>query len=251
MLHAFFLQDETEAPMQYIRSLLFHILFLLVTSYYALSGWLLILVGISRESMVKRLRRRSKIVTRRLLPVAGVRFECRNFVQPIQGPAIICANHESALDTVIFHELTEDPAYWMKSELFRIPFFGVCARFVGMIEVDRSGNIRHLSQTMRSSKEALKRWQTIVAFPEGTRASLAHPIPYQSGIYSLYKRAELPIIPVAIASGNCWGKKAFLLKPGTIQVSFLEPIPPGLSKQELMWRLENVIRAEQLRLKAA
>jgi 1-acyl-sn-glycerol-3-phosphate acyltransferase len=45
------------------------------------------------------------------------------------------------------------------------------------------------------------------------------------------------VIPVVTDSGLCWGRRAFLKRPGRIHIRVLPPLPPGLTREELLARL--------------
>ncbi len=45
-----------------------------------------------------------------------------------------------------------------------------------------------------------------------------------------------------------WPRRRFLRYPGTIVMSVLDPIPPGLAKEEFAARLEAAIEGETARL---
>ncbi|MFP6691164.1 MAG: 1-acyl-sn-glycerol-3-phosphate acyltransferase, partial [Alphaproteobacteria bacterium] len=52
---------------------------------------------------------------------------------------------------------------------------------------------------------------------------------------------DLPVTPVVHNSGLCWPKQSFRKYAGTIVIRFLEPINPGLERQEFMTQLEVVM----------
>lgn len=51
----------------------------------------------------------------------------------------------------------------------------------------------------------------------------------------------MPVCPLALNSGMFWPRHSFLRYPGTIVVEFLDPIPPGLPRQEFMEKLQSAI----------
>ncbi|MBV9965402.1 MAG: 1-acyl-sn-glycerol-3-phosphate acyltransferase, partial [Alphaproteobacteria bacterium] len=63
----------------------------------------------------------------------------------------------------------------------------------------------------------------------------------QPGVAALYQALGLPLVPAAVNSGLYWGRRSFVKRPGRIALSFLEPIPPGLPRRELMPHLETRI----------
>ena len=54
-----------------------------------------------------------------------------------EGGCIIAAKHQSDWDVFAIFPYTGRPAYIVKKELMRIPFFGWAARSLDCIEVDR------------------------------------------------------------------------------------------------------------------
>jgi 1-acyl-sn-glycerol-3-phosphate acyltransferase len=61
---------------------------------------------------------------------------------------------------------------------------------------------------------------------------------YKPGVAALYGMLGLPCTPMTHDSGLFW-TGWFLRKPGTVIVEFLEPIPPGLKRQEFMNELQT------------
>ena len=62
--------------------------------------------------------------------------------------------------------------------------------------------------------------------------------------------SSVPCVPFALNSGLFWPRRQFLRRPGTIVISFLPPIPPGLRRKEFQSRLENAIETETAKLVA-
>jgi 1-acyl-sn-glycerol-3-phosphate acyltransferase len=55
-------------------------------------------------------------------------------------------------------------------------------------------------------------------------------------------------VPIALNSGLFWPRRTFLRYPGTVIVEVLDPIPPGLPKDEFFARLQNTIETATARL---
>ena len=49
------------------------------------------------------------------------------------------------------------------------------------------------------------------------------------------------MVPVALNSGRHWSRRGFRMRPGTIRLEFLEPIPPGMDRRAFMACLEERI----------
>ena len=66
----------------------------------------------------------------------------------------------------------------------------------------------------------------------------------------LYAALGVPCVPVALNSGVFWSRRSLTRRPGTIVVEFLDPIPPGLPRDEFLARLTTAIETASNRLLA-
>ena len=94
---------------------------------------------------------------------------------------------------------------------------------------------------VRDVRAALAKGHQPLIFPEGTRSAPGQRLPYQPGVAALYALLEVPVVPVALNSGQFWGRRSFMKHPGRIVVEFLPPIFPGLDKQRFLAELEERI----------
>jgi 1-acyl-sn-glycerol-3-phosphate acyltransferase len=67
-------------------------------------------------------------------------------------------------------------------------------------------------------------------------------------VAALYKYLNLPVVPIALNSGLFWPRRTFRRYKGTIQVSILPPIQPGLSRKDFVKKLEDDIEGEMKNL---
>lgn len=165
-----------------------------------------------------------------------------------EDPVLFAVKHQSAWETIALNHILNRPAYVLKKELLWIPFFGFYLQKAGMIALDRGGGLNTLKNLLRQAKARIQQKRSIIIFPEGTRALPGSHNPYKKGVYILYKNLNVPVVPVALNSGVYWPKRTFMKYPGTIEVKFLSPIPPGLKETEFMERLEKDIETESLKL---
>ena len=61
-------------------------------------------------------------------------------------------------------------------------------------------------------------------------------------------KPPVPVVPAACNSGLFWGKKTLMMHSGTITLSFLPPIAPGLPRKEFQETMERMIAEESNRL---
>jgi 1-acyl-sn-glycerol-3-phosphate acyltransferase len=164
------------------------------------------------------------------------------------GSCIIASKHQSAWETFKLHILFGDPAIVLKKELLRIPLWGWFLGRSGSIPIDRAGGIEALKSMIDTARAAAAQGRKIVIFPQGTRIPPGQARPYKSGVAALYQDLNLPIVPMALNSGLRWPKTTLLKKPGLITIEFLPPIPPGLTRSEVMDRLKRELESTSDRL---
>ncbi|MGG5818887.1 lysophospholipid acyltransferase family protein [Falsiroseomonas sp. HW251] len=231
--------------MTLLRSILFNACFYLLTAGMGLLGLPLMLAP--RRHAVALVRAWGRSVVFLLGAICGVRLELRGLANIPAGGVVLASKHQSAFDTIVWLAHLPDPAYVLKKELLAIPLYGWFCRKVGMIPVDRSGGGAALRAMLRAAQAALEAGRQVVIFPEGTRSAPGERLPYQPGVVAI-AGSGAPVVPVATDSGRVWGRKAFVKKPGTIRVSVLPPLPPGLPRAKLLAALEAAIETESTTL---
>lgn len=160
------------------------------------------------------------------------------------GGCIIASKHQSDWDVFAIFPHTGRPAYIVKKELMRIPFFGWAARSLDCIEVDRQKGADAIPMMMAQAKSAIERGCRIVIFPEGTRKAPLAPAEYRQGIVRMYSELNVPVVPVALNSGLFWGRNSLAIWPGTAKARFLPAIEPGLAPDIFLDRLRTAIETE-------
>ena len=173
--------------------------------------------------------------------VVGLDHEIRGLDRIPRGACIIAMKHQSAWDTLIPLMLFHDPAAVTKRELLFLPFYGWYAARAGSIGIDRKAGARALRRLIEAARWAAAQGRPIVIFPEGTRVAPGVRLRYQPGVAALYQALALPLVPAAVNSGYFWGRRSFVKRPGRIVLEFLEPIPPGWPRRQVMTELEQRI----------
>jgi 1-acyl-sn-glycerol-3-phosphate acyltransferase len=166
------------------------------------------------------------------------------------SPAILLVKHQSTLETFLIPTLMPHPlAYVFKKELLSVPFFGWAIGRLDMIHIDRSQRAQAFNKVVAQGKRLLAQGTWIIMFPEGTRIPRGQKGQYKSGGTRLAVETGAPVIPIAVTSGKVWPRKAFVKRPGVVDVSIGPPIPSdGRQSDELMRQVEEWIEAEMRRL---
>ncbi len=167
------------------------------------------------------------------------------------GPAIYALKHQSAWETIAFPALAPPMSGVLKRELLMIPVYGWYMRRLGMVPIDRSAGAGAIRELMRRAKDETARGRSIMIMPEGTRLPPGRAGRYHPGVAALYTHLGITVVPVALNSGLFWGRRSLLLRPGTVTMEFLPPIPPGLERAAFMGVLQERIETASERLRLA
>ncbi|HEX19769.1 MAG TPA: 1-acyl-sn-glycerol-3-phosphate acyltransferase [Acidiferrobacteraceae bacterium] len=167
---------------------------------------------------------------------------------PIRGPALIAANHNSHLDTMVLmslyplsriHKVRPVAAadYFMTNRL--LAWFAL--NVIGIIPITRSGEVdrEHLFD---GCNEALDQGDILVLFPEGSRGKPEQIGSLKKGIYHLLKqREDTEITPVVLHGlGRALPKGEALLVPFNCDVIVGDKLPKINSADDLVQCLSAV-----------
>jgi 1-acyl-sn-glycerol-3-phosphate acyltransferase len=230
----------------FLRSLVFNVLFYLTMAIWMIAA--LPTFAMPRAALVGMVKAWGRWNIWLMGVICGTRVKILGTGRIPKGPLIIASKHQSMWETFALFSLIDRPVFILKRELTWIPFFGWYLMKTGMIGIDRKAGMRSLKMLARITKEQIHLGRQLVIFPEGTRRPVGAPPAYKSGVAMIYAGAEVPCVPVALNSGLCWPRRTFLRYPGTITVEFLDPLPPGLRRDEFMARLKTSIEGATTRL---
>jgi len=224
--------------MQAARSLLYAVIFYPATFLFVLGCFVGALFGPkAMRRVVRAWARFHHDLARSLL---GIRREIVGVIPP--GPHLIAVKHQSMYETLEMLLLADTPVVVLKRELSDIPLFGWTTRQWGVIPVDREAGAKALREMLAAGKAAKESGRPVLIFPEGTRVARGDQPPLRSGFAGLYRALGLPVVPVAVNSGELWGG-GLAKRPGTITFAVGETIPAGLSRDEIERRVHSGINA--------
>ncbi len=170
------------------------------------------------------------IINPALWLLIGLRVRNRHGL-PLRGPAIIVANHNSHLDTIVLMSLV--PGHALKryrpaaaADHFMKPgFVGFMARnILRILAIDRSGT--GAQTALEPVTQAITDGEIVILFPEGTRGEPEHRARFRRGIAMLVEaHPDVPVIPVFIYGlGRALPKGSSLLVPFFCDVVVGEPM---------------------------
>tara|TARA_B100001123_G_C15186023_1_gene977335 strand:+ start:462 stop:1082 length:621 start_codon:yes stop_codon:yes gene_type:complete len=157
----------------------------------------------------------------------------------------IACSHQSMFETFFLQTIFDSPIFILKKELLKIPIFGLYLKKIGSISINRNKTVKEnlgffdkVLKIVNSSKRPL------LIFPQGTRVLPEDRSKFKKGTARIYETLKIKCLPIAINSGYVWPKNNQLSNNKTITISILNPINPGLKKEEFLNLLENSIYSE-------
>ena len=179
---------------------------------------------------------------------------------PQDGPAILVANHNSHLDTIVLMSLfplrtlamlrpVAAADYFLRNRL--LAWFAL--RIIGIIPLDRAGRTAGHAHPLAPCMEALDRGEILILFPEGTRGEPEQLSRFKSGVAHLAKaRPGVPVVPVVMHGlGKALPRGEALLVPYICDVSVGEPIPWYGTRNSYMTALQDRVDALAAEMAAA
>ena len=148
-------------------------------------------------------------------------------------------------ETFALQAVLNYPVFILKKELLKIPLFGLYLKKIKSIEIVRDTVTRdNISFFDKVAKIIKNEDRPLLIFPQGTRVQTNERVPFKKGVGRIYETLNISCVPIALNSGNIWPKKGIIKHSGKITISLLEPIKPGLKRDEFIKSLENKIYEE-------
>ena len=157
----------------------------------------------------------------------------------------VASAHQSMFETFALQSILDYPVFILKKELLKIPLFGLYLKKIKSIEIIRNTTTKdNLNFFDRVANIIKNENRPLLIFPQGTRVMVDDRVPFKKGVGRIYETLNISCVPVALNSGKVWPKNGIIKYPGKITVSFLEPIKPGLNRNNFVKNLEMKIYNE-------
>ena len=157
----------------------------------------------------------------------------------------VASAHQSMFETFALQSVLDYPVFILKKELLKIPLFGAYLKKIKSIEIIRDKTTKDNLGFFDKVAAIIKNEnRPLLIFPQGTRVAVNDKIPFKKGVGRIYEALNISCVPIALNSGKVWPKKGIIKYPGKITVSFLEPIKPGLNRDDFIKTLETKIYEE-------
>ena len=156
-------------------------------------------------------------------------------------PHIFVSNHVSWFDVLALAAELPRYNFVAKAEIFRVPIFGRGARAVGTIPIERE-NRKAAFAAYEEAAERIRKGDSVVVFPEGTRGTSYALRPFKKGPFVLAIASQAPVVPTLVhGTIEVLPRGSFWARAGTVHVHFLEPVPTAGLTYEDREQLANAV----------
>ncbi|WP_069998916.1 lysophospholipid acyltransferase family protein [Cellulosilyticum sp. I15G10I2] len=178
-----------------------------------------------------------------MLKAGGITVEVKGKENlPQKGPVLYVANHKSIFDIVTLVSLIEDPLIFIgKKEVAKMPLVEKWFDALGCIYIDREDLRQSLKAIMMGISE-LKGGQSVVIFPEGTRAHGKALKEFKEGSFKLATKTKVPIIPIALQDTYKVFEEKKSVQKGKVYVNIGEAIYQEELEEETLKKLPQYIQ---------
>lgn len=210
--------------------------------------WLFLLLGRKGRVLIVAL---AKIWSKTLIFFTGSKISIDGLENIPSGKALLLVNHQSYFDVpVILGWICPEAHFLARSDLFKIPLFGLWLRMLEMVPVDRKADRNELESFTRAEK-LLSRGEKIVIFPEATRSKGGSLGEFKPSATRPARKANAPVVPVIIdGTRKILQRGSKIISRANVYVKILSPIsaneilnlsPKGIADQ-LRCKFDEVLK---------
>lgn len=232
-----------------MRSFIFNCLFWSVSGVYAVLCYIMSFLP-WRAGLVACMITYCRTIRFIMLAVAGIRIEVRGEI-PSGQPVIIAGKHQSYADGPIMMAVLGDVNFVIGNAIEKFPMINRIVRRSGATMVNSAGNTTTSTKALAAGiKRSHGENRPMLIYPEGGLAPVGEKKRYRKGVYMIYEALERPVVPAATNMGTRWQQEDWHKSPGTAVIEFMDPIPPGMPRENFMQQLESTIETRTRALEA-
>ena len=229
-----------------MRAFIFAVGFWTLSALYVFMAALLALVP-GRKGVRWAVKRYTKSMVG-LMKLIGIRPEVRGRERLPPAPFILAPKHSSYGDGFLMYVQFDDVAFVTGDHLERFPLVPKVLEKLGAIVIDNCGGPEARRDLAASFERAAEDKRIVLIYPEGHLTKVGEHKRIRAGVWHMQETSQWPVVPVATNLGLRWQEQDHAKYPGPAVIEFLDPIPPGLGKDEMVKQLGEAIRANTDRL---
>jgi 1-acyl-sn-glycerol-3-phosphate acyltransferase len=230
-----------------MRSFLFAIAYWFLSVFYSLMALILTLFP-GRKPVKWIIQRYTRRMVQAMRLFAGIKLVVRGREHLPDVPVIFACKHHSWGDGFCIYSQFDDLAFVTGDHLEKYPMMSTLLSKLGAIVVNNCGGIEARKNLANRSADAAKDGRSILIYPEGHLNAPGTYRRYRSGVWHMANNFNMPVVPVATNLGLFWQETRYKKTSGTAVLEFMEPIAPGMAKDEFLKTLRDRIeqRSQEL-----
>lgn len=139
------------------------------------------------------------------LEALGIRLHVAGMdnMDKVDGPCVFVANHMSTMETAVlpvFIQPRKNVTFVVKESLMNYTWFKWILMARHAIVINRKNPREDFSIMMNEGLDRIGKGMSVVVFPQGTRQTGFDPASFNSIGIKLAKKADVPVIPIALRS---------------------------------------------------
>jgi len=231
--------------MQYVRSLIYFVLFVATTAVFGVIVLVSALLPLSIQQRYVIPRSWGLLLTWLAGVICGLTYVVEGQENLPKVPFISLWKHSSTWDTFAQMFIVPPAAWLLKREVTWIPIVGWAVSTYQPIAINRSAGHSAVNQVVSQGRERLNAGMGVIVYPEGTRVAPGQTRKYGISGALLATETGAPIVPIAHNSGYFWRRHSILKKPGLIRVVIGPPIETqGRTAREVNEQAQRWIEAK-------
>jgi putative phosphoserine phosphatase/1-acylglycerol-3-phosphate O-acyltransferase len=141
-------------------------------------------------------------------------------------PCVFLHNHLTNFDSFLVSKVVRGGVSGVgKKEIGKNPVGALLGWALDAAMIDRSDTAKAIEQ-MQPMVDKLREGVSLAIAPEGTRSTTGVLGPFKKGAFHVAMQAGVPIVPVVLRNADVLGPaSATMMRPGTVQVAVLPPVP--------------------------
>ena len=184
--------------------------------------------------------------SRLILWICGIKVILKNRekIDPQQS-YLFMGNHVNIFDSVILAAYLPTQIVGVEKDIhFRWPVYGLLIKRFGNIPVSQA-NTESARKSIERATETLKKGNSVVILPEGTRTRTGNVGIFKKGGFHLAIDAKAMILPFTFKGAFKISQKGSkLIHPGTVELIFHDSIDASLYSKENLEELLAKVKAE-------